>query len=119
MPKDAIAIAAELLGGDAGELEELRVHEFSGDDEAHDDGAIEKLYAEFAAEFDRVEGALTKRCGKPSRTGKEDDEAIPLNGGFRFAIWAVDDKQLFVAAAHEDRGVPVLLMMGTAEGDVG
>jgi len=117
--KDAIAVAAELLGGDTGELEELRVHEFSGDEEAHDEEAIEKLYAEFAAEFDRVEGALTKRYGKPSRTGKEDDEAIPLNGGFRFAIWEVDDKQLFVAAAHEDRGVPVLLIMGTAEGDVG
>jgi len=26
--------------------------------------------------------------------------------------------QLFAAAAREDRGVPILLMLGTAEGDV-
>jgi len=26
--------------------------------------------------------------------------------------------QWFAAAAHEDRGVPILLMLGTAEGDV-
>jgi hypothetical protein len=28
----------------------------------------------------------------------------------RFAIWSVGDKLLFAAAAHEDRGVPILLM---------
>ena len=43
---------------------------------------------------------------------------IPLNGVFRFAVWPVGDKQLFAAAAHEDRGVPILLMLGTADGDV-
>jgi hypothetical protein len=48
---------------------------------------------------------------------KEDDEMIPLDGAFRFAIWSVGDKLLF-AAAHEDRGVSILLMLGTADGDV-
>jgi len=118
MAKSAITLASELLQGDAGSLEELRIHEFTDDEEAHDDEAIENLYSDFSAEFDRIEAALTKEYGEPSRTGKEDDEAIPLNGVFRFAVWAVGDKQLFAAAAHEDRGVPILLMLGTADRDV-
>jgi hypothetical protein len=119
MAKTATNLASELLDGDAGGLEELRTHEFENDEEAHDGEAIEKLYAEFSADFNRVEAALSKKYGKPSRTGKEDDEVIPLNGVFRFAIWPVGDKQLFAAAAHEDRGVPILLMLGTADERVG
>lgn len=120
MPKSAITLASQLLEDeDAGGLEELRIHEFDDDEAAHDDETIEKLYAEFSAEFDRVEAALSKKYGKPSRTGKEDDDVIPLNGVFRFAIWPVGEKQLFAAAAHEDRGVPILLILGTTDGDVG
>jgi hypothetical protein len=118
MATRATALAKELLEGDAGGLEVLRIHEFTDDEEAHDGDAIEKLYADFSAEFERVEAELTKQHGKPSRTGKKDDELIPLNGVFRFAVWPVGDKQLFAAAAHEDSGVPILLMLGTAEGDV-
>jgi hypothetical protein len=118
MAKSAITLARELLEGDAGALEELRIHEFTDDEEAHDDEAVEKLYAEFSSEFDRVVAVLSKQYGKPSRTGKEDDEVIPLNGVFRFAVWPVGDKQLFAAAAHEDRGVPILLMLGTVDADV-
>jgi hypothetical protein len=118
MAESALTLASELLEGELGGLEELRIHEFAEDEEAHDDETIEKLYADFSAEFERVQAALTKRYGKPARVGKEDDDLIPLNGVFRFAIWTVGDKQLFAAAAHEDRGVPILLMLGTAEGDV-
>jgi len=119
MAKSAAALARELLEGDPGGLEELRIHEFADDEEAHDDDAIDQLYDEFSAEFERVAAVLSQQYGKPSRTGEEDDEVIPLNGVFRFAVWSVGDKQLFAAAAHEDRGVPILLMLGTAEGDVG
>ena len=115
MPKSATTIASELLESGPGALEELRIHEFEDDEEAHDDDATEKLYKEFSTEFDRIELSLSKKYGKPSRVGKEDDESILLNGVFRFAIWDVADKQLFLAAAHEDRGVPILLMLGTAE----
>jgi hypothetical protein len=118
MAKSATALATELLEGDPGGLEELRIHEFTDDEEAHDDDAIDKLYEDFSSEFERIVTTLSKEYGKPSRTGKEDDDVIPLNGVFRFAVWTVGDRQLFAAAAHEDRGVPVLLMLGTAEGDV-
>jgi hypothetical protein len=116
--KSASTLANELLEGDIGNLEELRIHEFEDDASAHDEQALGKLYQEFAKDFDQVQAELSKQYGSPSRTGKADDDVIPLNGVFRFAIWSVDDKQLFAVAAHEDRGVPILLMLGTAEGDV-
>jgi len=117
--KSAITLAKELLEADIGNLEELRIHEFEDDASAHDDQALEKLYQEFAKDFDKVQAELNKQYGPPSRTGKADDDLIPLNGVVRFAIWSVEDKQLFAVAAHEDRGVPILLMLGTAEGEVG
>jgi hypothetical protein len=110
----ANVVAKELLGGEPGRLRDLRVHQFTDDEEAHDDERTEKLYAEFSAELDRVQKELTGEYGQPSRTGGTDDKIIPLNGVFRFAVWEVGNSQLFVAAAHEDRGVPILLMIGTA-----
>jgi hypothetical protein len=117
MPKSPTALAKQLLEADSGELEELRIHEFEDDAKAHDDDATEALYQDFSAEFDRAQAALSKKYGQPSRVGKDNDDAIPLNGVFRFAVWAIEDKQLFLAAAHEDRGVPVILMLGTADGE--
>ena len=115
MPKSATGLAKQLLEGDAGGLEELRVHEFEDDEEAHDDEATEALYQDFSADFDRAQAALSKKYGRPMQVGKDNDDAIPLNGVFRFAIWKIEDKQLYLAAAHEDRGVPIILMLGTAE----
>ena len=119
MNNSAITLAKELLEGDIGNLEELRIHEFDEDAAAHDDDSLEKLYREFAKDFERVQAELSKQYGDPSRTGQADDDVIPLSGVFRFAIWLVDDQQLFAVAAHEDRGVPILLMLGTAAVDFG
>ena len=111
--KSAKSIAKKLLD-ESGGLEELRIHDFPDDESAHDDKRIEKLYVEFSAEVDRVQKELAKEYGPPSRTGETDDDVIPLNGVFKFAVWEVGESQLFVAASHEDRGVPILLMIGTA-----
>jgi hypothetical protein len=118
MSKSATSLAKELLKAEVGGLEELRIHEFSDDESSQDDKLTERLYAEFSAEFDGVQAKLSKKYGSPSRVGQEDDEVIPLNGVFRFAVWQVGDRLLFAAAAHEDRGVPILLMLGTADDDV-
>jgi hypothetical protein len=117
MAKSPTSLARELLEGETGGLDELRIHEFSDDESAHDDELTERLYAEFSADFDRAQAELTKAYGEPSRAGTDEDEAIPLNGVFRFAVWEVGDELLFAAAAHEDRGCPILLMLGTAESD--
>jgi len=114
MSKSATALAKELLEGEPGGLEELRIHEFADDESAHDDEGTQRLYADFSSEFDRVQKELSKKYGSPSRTGETDDDVIPLCGVIRFAIWEVGDAQLFMAVSHEDRGVPILLMLGTA-----
>lgn len=114
MAKSAITVAKQLLDAGPGGLEELHIHEFSGDEESHDDDAVEALYAEFGAEFDRTVEALTREYGSPSRVGSEDDEVIALNGVLHFAVWSVGKAQLFAAVAHEDRGIPIVLMLGTA-----
>jgi hypothetical protein len=118
MAKSATSLAKELLAGGAGGMEELRIHEFEDDESAHDDGLIDRLRQDFSAELDRVEVELTREYGEPVRRGTQDDEAIPLNGVFRFAVWDIDDTELYVVAAHEDRGVPILLMMGTDTGNI-
>ena len=115
--KSATTVAKELVESDIGNLEELRIHEFEDDASANDEESLEKLYEDFAKDFDQVQAELSRQYGPPSRTGKADDDAIPLNGVFRFAIWTVEDKQLFAVAAHEDYGVPILLMLGTAKWD--
>ena len=117
MAISAIALASELLVADEDAIEELHVHEFFDDEAAHDDDAIDNLYAEFTAECKQVVSELSKKYGKPSREGNEDNEVVELNGVFCFAIWVVGGRQLYVAAAHEDRGVPILLMLGTAGSD--
>jgi hypothetical protein len=118
MPKSATVLANDLLTSGAGGMEELRIHEFQDDESAHDDELIDRLYQAFSAELERVQVELTKKYGKPVRTGTEDDGSIPLNGVFRFAVWDIDGTVLYVAAAHEDRGVPILLMMGADSGNV-
>jgi hypothetical protein len=110
-------LARELVERGPGELEELRVQEFSDDEAAHDDALHENLHAEFSADFNGVRAELARTYGEPLRTGTGDDDLIPLNGVFRFALWEVGDIVLFAAAAHEDRGCPMLLMLGTAGGN--
>lgn len=110
-----LELAAGLLEAGSGGLEALRVHQFTNDEEAHDDDAIDKLYAVFSAEFDRDVSSLSKRYGKPVRRGEEHDDVIPLNGVFRSAVWSIEDQQLYLAASHEDRGCPILLILGTGE----
>lgn len=113
MGKSATALASKLLKGEPGQLEPLKVHEFADDEAAHDSESIESLWVEFSAACDGAAAELSKKYGAPTRTGDEDDDVIPLNGVLRFALWSVGDRQLFVAAAHEDREVPILLMLGT------
>ena len=116
MAKSATALANQLLT--RGGMEQLRVHEFEDDVSAHDDELIGRLYQDFSAELDRVQTELARKYGDAIRTGTADNPSIPLNGVFRFAVWDVDGAELFVAAAHEDRGVPILLMMGSDSGNV-
>jgi hypothetical protein len=111
--KSLTTLASELIAEGLGGLEELHVHEFEDAAAAHDDNGIERLYVQFKAELDAARAGLSRVYGNPLRTGTADDRAIPLNGVFCFAVWDVDGTELFVAATHEEREVPILLMIGT------
>jgi hypothetical protein len=117
LAQSAMKLADKILKKTEGGLEELRIHDFKDDESAHDDELTERLYDEFSADVERVQAELSKQYGQPSRKGKKDDRDIPLNGVFPFAMWKVGDKQLFVAAHHEDRGVPIILWLGTVDDD--
>lgn len=110
----AVELAQKFLKEDEENFEMLRMHEFPDDESAHDDELTERLYAEFSADVESTQVELTRQYGAPTRTGTEDDELIPLNGVFRFAVWSVGEKHLFIAAHHEDRGLPIVLVLGTS-----
>ena len=113
LAQSAVTLAKKLLKEDEEGLEELYMHDFPDDESAHDDELAERLYTEFSADVESIQVELAKLYGPPLRTGKKDDKLIPLNGVFRFAIWKVNGRQLFAAAHHEDRGVPIILWLGT------
>ena len=116
---DALILANDALEqGDAFEM--VRIHEFANDAEAHDDEQTDQLYQEFAAAFEKITQDLSTAYGQPAATGNthyDDHELIPLNGQFRYALWQVGEQVLYVTATHEDRGVPILLVLGTTSGE--
>ena len=112
MPQPTIQAARGLVDSAANDLAELRVRELKDDEEAHDDALQEQLEQEFDTAFAAALSDLTSEHGAPLRTGQDDDESVPLNGVFRFAIWHIRDNQLWLAAAHEDRECPFLLLLG-------
>jgi len=111
LPQSAVKLAQKLLKKGEG-LEELRLHDFPDDESAHDDELTERLYAEFTADVESIQTELAKLYGPPTRAGKAGDKFVRLNGVFRFATWKVAGRQLFVAAHHEDRGIPIVLWLG-------
>ena len=56
-----------------------------------------------------------RSCRRAFPLGGGDDghSVVPLCGVFRFAVWERDGRHLYLAAAHEDRELPYLLVMGT------
>ncbi len=118
MPKSITSLAQKLLKGKEDGLEMLQMHKFPDDESAHDDELTERLYVEFSASVKGLTAELSKEYGTPSQTGNELVSNMPLNGVFRYTIWKVGSKRLILAAAHEDRGLPILLFLGTDDATV-
>ncbi|MCL4855635.1 MAG: hypothetical protein KJZ78_30075 [Bryobacteraceae bacterium] len=107
--------AAEFLEAGDGAMDAIRIHEFELDGDEHDDDAVELLHQDFKKDFDAATRVLTVKYGAPSHSGSDDDDAIPLTGIQAFNIWSMGDQGLFLAISHEDRGTPILLMLGCTE----
>jgi hypothetical protein len=111
MEPSVAEVARGLLARGETELADIRVFVFENDG-AHDDGLQEQIRKEFIAAFDAAQLELTNEFGPAARIGDIDVNVIPLSGILRFAIWEVNGNQLYIAAAHEDRECPLLLMLG-------
>lgn len=107
--------AAEFLEASQGAMDVVRMHEFEMDGDEHDDDAVALLHQDFKKDFDNATRLLTAEYGAPSHSGSDDDDAIPLTGIVAFNIWNDGDQGLFLAISHEDRGTPILLMLGCTE----
>ncbi|MBN2291527.1 MAG: hypothetical protein JXM70_03820 [Pirellulales bacterium] len=107
--------AAEFLEAGDGAMDALRMHEFEMDGDEHDDDAVDLLHQDFRKDFDAATRVLTAEYGDPSHSGTDDDESIPLTGIEVFNIWNTGNQGLFLAISHEDRGAPILLMLGCTE----
>src|SRR5688572_32792753 len=115
--KPPAQLARKVLGGSGVKLEFLRERVFHLDeDAAHDDDLHERLCEEYSAEFDRLKAELSKTYGKPLRAGSTNTRLVPLNGVFRYAVWKVRKRHLFIAAAREDRECPMWLVLGATSG---
>jgi hypothetical protein len=108
-------LARNLLDAGARGFEALQIHEFQDDLAAHDDGLQEQVRQKFVAGFNETMAELTAVFGEPTSSGADDGHSsIPLCGVFCYAVWASGEHELFLAAAHEDRECPYLLVVGTA-----
>jgi hypothetical protein len=113
MHGSAVLVARELLLAGAAGFKELLMYTFPDDEAAHQDDLQKRVRREFTAAFDATVTELTTEFGQPSRSGDRNDGLIPLGGVFRFAVWAAGGRELYAAAAHEDRELPYLLVLGT------
>lgn len=104
--------AAEFLEAGDGAMDAIRIHEFDRDGGEHNDDVIKSLHVDFKKDFDTATQVLTAEYGKPTNSGEDDDDAIPLTGIESFHIWEIGDQRLFLAVCHEDRETPILLMLG-------
>lgn len=107
--------AAEFLDTGEGAMDAIRIHEFELDGDEHDEDAVALLHQEFKKDFDAATRVLTGEYGAPSRSGSDDDDSIPLTGIEVFNAWNIGAQGLFLAISHEDRGAPILLMLGCTE----
>lgn len=95
-----------------GHRETLAEWEFLSDHETADRELQQHVEASFVEKFKDARKKLAKEFGVPAETGIEGHRDIPCNGVLEFAIWSVGRKRFYLAATHEERDVPVQLVMG-------
>ena len=113
MSEPAVPVARRLLPGGPDGLEVLMMHQFPDDGDAHDEGTQRRARRAVDIAFDDAEAELTAEFGPPAGIGTQNAGAIPLCGIIRWATWAAGGQTLYLAAAHEDRELPLLLALGT------
>ena len=114
MPVNIVSFAEELISGELGSLEIIKIYEIEDDEEAHDDEFHKRKHLEFEAVHRSLVEEISKRFGDPKVAEVEDEfNTIPLCGVIPAATWEVDGTELYLAVSHEERETPFLLAIGT------
>lgn len=89
---------------------------FANDIEAHDAGLQDRMYQAAAERFQQAATALSERYGDPVRSTAARLRRIPHNGVVDSRIWSVAGQLVYLVLTHEDRELPVQILVGRTAG---
>jgi hypothetical protein len=119
MSKLTIDILQTLLaGGDNQEhvLEESR--DFWDDDWDYDE--MEAIFDALVLKWEKLVSEIAAVWGSPMQAGSGDEVDFPWSVlGNRIAVWPHDDRFAYAAVRHEDKELPMLLLLGVSDGLLG
>lgn len=103
--------AQKLLTSRSDASEELEAWEFRSESEAHDDAVPDEQHAQADASFEAAAAALAADYGEPWKSASGQHPDLP-HAVERWTIWKVLDRTLYLVVSHEDRELPVTLIVG-------
>ena len=110
---DDVAAAKSLMKGTVDAREDFHMQHFDEAD-AHNLKLLEQTKARFEKRLQQQVRKLAKEFGEPAERGNDQHPSIPVNGVFRYALWLDGRKTLYLAASHEDIGLPCVLTLGVS-----
>lgn len=110
---DDVAAAISMMQGTISLRDDIHIQHFDEAD-AHNLKLLEQTKARFQRRLQRQVTQLEKEFGEPAERGTDQHPDIPVNGVFRYALWREGGKTLYVAASHEDIGLPCVLTLGVS-----
>jgi hypothetical protein len=102
-----VELSSNLRKLEAGELELESVHY-----EYPEERSLTAIQTDCRKSFKQLREDFTQRYGQSIRSGTDDDSRIPLSGVFLFEVWKTGFGEVFLAASHEDRSLPIVLAFG-------
>ncbi len=88
------------------------MHQFNDEVEAHDSQLQARLAEELAAEYEKALVELSNEYGQPAVEGAEAAARVPMGGTLRASLWRGGYREFWLAACHEDRELPLMLVVG-------
>ena len=107
-------LAGKLLRAKSEKIEELEVHCFEDEGDAHDESVWTRIHLEFIDHARQLQVEM-ETGSAPFETGESEDDRIPVNGVLYYAIQRFGWKYLYLAVSHEDTELPVYLLIGTVK----
>jgi hypothetical protein len=94
-------------------LEESR--DFWDDDWDYEE--MDEIFDGLVLKWEKLVSEITSAWGPPLQAGSADEVDFPWSVlGDRIAVWSRDDRFAYVAVRHEDKELPMLLLLGVSDG---